>query len=112
MADTIESLNKELEHYRRLFSTKESNLAIKGYLSFVKFVTQQVDYMENFELKSHIDGKKADTVLYDRSVSIGESLPDMISKLNRLKMELKIDFDPEYDKPKVGATSPQTIGRS
>lgn len=105
----MEDLQKELDHYRRLFSLKDTDLAISGYIAYVKFVKQQVEYIDNFKLKDNIEGKKTETVVYDRAIAMGESLPDMISKMNRLKAELKIDFDINSDKPKVGATNPQTI---
>lgn len=104
-----EDQEKELAHYQKIFSLKDKDLAVSGYIAFVDFVRQQVDYISGFKLKDNIDGKKAETVVYDRAISIGESLPDMISKMNRLKAELKIDFDINSDKPKVGATNPQTI---
>ena len=44
-------------------------------------------------------------------MSMGEGLPDMISKMNRLKIELNIPFDENEGKPKLTATSPQNIGR-
>ena len=103
---------KELDHYRRLFATGEDgNLAIKGYLAFVKSLKQQIEYIDNFNISSNIDGKKSDTVLYDRSIAIWEGLPDMISKMNRLKMELKIDFDPEEGKQKQMATRPELMAK-
>lgn len=102
-------IEKELAHYRKVFSLKESDLAISGYISYVNFVRQQVEFIEGFKIKDNIEGKKTETVLYDRAIAMGESLPDMISKMNRLKAELKIDFDPNEGKPKVGATNPQTI---
>jgi len=101
---------KELEHYRKLFSVSGHDLAMKGYISYVKLVKQQIEYMDDFELKAHIDGKKADTVLYDRSMDIGQKLPDMISRMNRLKDELKIEFSIEDGIPKKKAVSPQNIG--
>lgn len=109
MADTIESLKKQLEYYQNKFSVAEYDLALDGYLSYVALVRQQVEFIKDFNIKSNIDGKKAETVLYDRAMSMGESLPDMISKMNRLKMELKIEYDENEGKQKVGATSPQSM---
>ena len=102
---------KELEHYRKLFSVLDEDISIKGYISYVRIVKQQIDYLEDFNIKTNIVGKKSDTVLYERSVAMWEALPDMISKMNRLKAELKIDFNPDLDKPKMGATSPQSIAK-
>ncbi len=107
----MDELQKELDHYKRIYSLKEQDLAISGYIAYVNFVRQQVDYIKDFKVKENIEGKKTETVVYDRAISMGESLPDMISKMNRLKIELKIDFDIDADKPKVGAISPQSIGK-
>jgi len=109
MSDTVEGLKKELEFYKKKFSTGEWDLAVDGYLAYVALVRQQVEFMKDFKVKDNIDGKKAETVLYDRAMSMGEGLPDMISKMNRLKMELKIEFDESAGKPKVGATTPQSL---
>ena len=47
----------------------------------------------------------------DWAMSMGEGLPDMISKMNKLKIELNIPFDENDGKPKLTATSPQNIGK-
>jgi capsule polysaccharide export protein KpsE/RkpR len=88
---------QELEHYRKLFAAGEDgNLGIKGYLAYVKSLKQQIDHVENFSISANIDGKKADT---------------MIAKMNRLKLELKIEFDPEAGKPKQQATRPELLAK-
>jgi len=107
----VENVIKELNHYKKLFSVAEHDLAIDGYLSYVALVKQQVEFIRDFKIKENIEGKKADTVLYDRAMSMGEGLPDMISKMNKLKTELNIVFDETEGKEKIKATSPQNIGR-
>ena len=109
--ENIEDLKKELAFYKRKLSLAEEDIAIDGYLSYVALVRQQVEFIKDFKIKEHIDGKKTETVLYDRGMSIGEGLPDMISKLNRLKAELKIEFDINEGKPKIGATTPQSLAK-
>jgi hypothetical protein len=100
---------KELEHYKRKFSLAEHDLAISGYLAYVGVVEQQIEYIKNFKLSGNIDGKKADTVIYERSIALWESLPEAISKMNKLKFELKIEFDPEEGKVKQQATRPELM---
>ncbi len=107
--DTVESLRKELEYYKKKLSIGDYDIAIEGYTSYVALVRQQVEFVKDFKVKEHIDGKKSDTVLYDRAISMGEGLPDMISKMNRLKIELNIEYDENMGKPKVGATTPQSL---
>lgn len=109
MEENLEKIKRELDYYKQKFSLGEHDIAIKGYLSYVALVRQQVDFIGDFSIKSNIDGKKTETVLYDRAMSMGEGLPDMITKMNRLKMELKIEYDESEGKPRIGATSPQSI---
>lgn len=107
----LDKIQKELDYYKKKFSVAEHDLAIDGYLSYVALVRQQVDFIKDFKIKENIDGKKTETVLYDRAMSMGEGLPDMISKMNKLKFELNIPFDENDGKPKLTATSPQNIGK-
>lgn len=118
MNENIETLQsrlleyeKELNYYKKIFSLAEFDVAINGYIAYVALVDQQVKYIKDFKIKDNIEGKKTETVVYDRAISMGESLPDMISKMNRLKAELKIEFNPEEGKPKLGATTPQSIAK-
>lgn len=111
MSESIEELKKELEHYKKKFSISEYDLALDGYLAYVGLVKQQVDFIKDFSVKSNIDGKKAETVLYDRATAMGESLPDMITKLNKLKSELNIEYDSKEGQPKLKSSNPQNIGK-
>jgi hypothetical protein len=108
---SIEELQKELAFYKAKFSLAESDVAVKGYLAYVKIVQEMVKHIENFSISVNIDGAKKDTVMYDRTESIWKQLPDMISSLNRLKMELKIEFNPEEGKPRLTATTPESLLR-
>ena len=109
MEETIENLKKELDHYKRKFSLAEHNVAIDGYLAYVNLVRQQVEFIKDFSIKSNIDGKKTETVIYDRAMAMGEGLPKMISSMNALKIELNIEFDINEGRPKRGATTPQSL---
>lgn len=105
----IESLKTELAFYKEKFSVGESDLALKGYLAFVQFVKQQVEFIADFKIKENIEGKKTETAMYDRAVSMGEGLPKIISSMNTLKLELNIQFDESEGKPKIKATTPQSL---
>lgn len=109
--ETIEELKKQLAHYQKKFSLGENDVAIAGYLAYVNLVRQQVEFIADFSIKNNIEGKKTETVLYDRAIALGESLPKMISSMNALKLELHIEYDADEGKPKLGATSPQSLGR-
>lgn len=105
----LETLKNKVSYYEKKLSIGEFDLAHKAYLSYVKIVQQQVDYINEFNIKSNISGKKAETAEYERAESMWSSLPKMISELNRLKAELKIEYDENEGKQKVGPLTPQSI---
>ena len=111
MSEEVEKLQKELDYYKKKFSLAEHDVATNGYLAYVNIVKQQVEYIKDFKLKDNIDGKKSENAMYDRTESIWKNLPDMISSLNRLKVELNIEYDELDGQPKQKAVSPQSIGR-
>jgi len=109
METTVEALQKELEYYKKKLSLGEQDVAVDGYMAYVNLVRQQVEFIKDFKVKEHIDGKKAETVLYERAISMGEGLPKMISSMNSLKLELGVEYDPKDGQDKVRASSPQSI---
>ena len=111
MTEKEEKLQKELDYYKKKLALGEHDVAINGYMAYVNLVRQQVEFIGEFKVKDHIEGKKTETVLYDRAISMGESLPKMISSMNSLKVELGIEFDENDGIEKKSATSPQSIGK-
>lgn len=109
--ETIESLKKELEYYQKKFGVADHDVAVAGYLAYVNIVRQQVDHVKDFNIKSNIEGKKSENAMYERTEAIWKNLPDMISSMNRLKLELNIQYDEGTNKVKQLPTSPQSIGK-
>lgn len=113
MQESTEELLKKIAHYEKILGISENNLSYRGYLAYQKMLEQQISHIERFTLTPDmLEGKKTENAYYERTESMFKSLPDSISSLNRLKAELKIEFDPNEGKPKFGATSPQSIGRN
>lgn len=110
--ETIESLKKELEFYKKKYSVGEHDVAISGYEAYVNIIRQQVEYVKDFNVKSNIEGKKSENAMYERTEAIWKNLPDMISSMNRLKLELGITYDPLEGQKKVGATTPQSLAKA
>lgn len=110
MEETIESLKKKLEHYEKKFSMAEHDIAIDGYMAYVNIVKQQVSHVKGFDIKTNIEGKKSDNAMYERTEAMWKNLPDMISSMNKLKVELNIPFNENEGKEKQKAVSPQSIG--
>jgi len=109
MVEDIEQLKAELEYYKKKLSIGEHDLSLSGYISYVGLVKQQVDFIKDFKIRDNIDGKKSETALYDRAMSIGEGLPKMILAMQNLKMELKIEYNEQEGKEKAKATTPQSL---
>ena len=85
-----DKLLKELNHYRKIFGV--GDLATRAYSKVVKMIEQQVDFLDSFELKTKITSAAKDDPVYGRAKEIWEELPDMILKLNKLKIELDIQY--------------------
>lgn len=108
MYDDIQKIKKELEFYKKKFSLAEHDVAVNGYMAYVNIVRQQVEYIKDFKLKDNIEGKKSENAMYDRTESIWKNLPDMITSMNRLKIELNIQYDETEGQPKIKASSPES----
>lgn len=109
--EEVEALKKELEHYKTKFSIGQQDVAVNGYLAYVNIVRQQVEYIKEFKIKENIEGKKSESAMYDRTESIWKNLPDMITSMNNLKLELGIEYDENEGREKQKAVSPQSIGK-
>lgn len=105
------SVEQELQYYKDKFGIGDSDVAIAGYLAYVNIVRQQVDHVKDFNIKSHIEGKKSENAMYERTEAIWKNLPDMISSMNKLKVELGIEYDATRGQVKHGATTPQSLAK-
>lgn len=110
--ETVESLKKELEFYQKKFAMGDHDVSVAGYLAYVNIVRQQVDYVKDFNIKANIEGKKSENAMYDRTEAMWKNLPDMISSMNKLKIELNIQYNEDANKVKQLPTSPQNIGKA
>jgi len=109
--EDIEALKKQLEHYKKKLSLAEHDVAMDGYVAYVNIVRQQVEYIKDFNIKSNIEGKKSENAMYDRTEAMWKNLPDMISSMNKLKVELNIPYDENEGVEQKGASSPQSFKR-
>lgn len=99
-----EKMQTELEHYKKLFGTND--IASRGYRSVVKMLEQQIEVLNEFNIKTNIDqtDKK-----YDRVSKIFNEMPDMILALKDLKDKLGIEYVEK--ELRVSATTPQSIAK-
>jgi len=96
------------QEYERRMGIGENDPAKDGYLVLIKILNQQNKYLEKFEIKDLIStDDKAKATEYKNAKDLWENLPSMISKLNTLKAELKIEG--EEKKETIVPISPKAI---
>jgi hypothetical protein len=98
---TIESLNKKIAVLEQRLSAYENDAVYRGYYALNKIVNQQVDVLNEFNLKSEISQNPKEDKKYDRVKNVWEGLKAMIIDLNALKTELRLTGNEERDNKKV-----------
>lgn len=98
---------KELEHYKKILGI--GDVATRGYIAVVKQLEQQIEFLDAFNLKGHIDTVSKDSPLYDRAQKIFKEMPEIILSLKDLKDKLGIEYVEK--EIKRGATTPQSIAK-
>lgn len=109
MEENIEKLKKELEYYKQLFGIGEYDPATKGYMVLVQQLRQRNEFIDSFKINEKIGNAVKDDPVYARATDLIDSLPKMISSVNSLKLELKIEYDESEGRERVGATTPQSL---
>lgn len=85
---------KDLEDKLALY---EKDPQKRGYFALVRILNQQVDYLNQFDIKRNIGGKASEDATFARTQGIWENLPKMVAALNELKSSLKITKEDEAD---------------
>jgi|SRR5690348_7083377 len=83
---------KLCEQYEKRMGIGEFDPAIEGYLVYVNILQQQIEFLQQFKLKSKIvSEEKADMTTYKNAKDLWENLPTMIRNVKGLKIELKME---------------------
>lgn len=85
---TTEELKKKLSFY-------EKDPQKRGYFALVRIVNQQIDYLNEFNIKDKVGGKPSEDGTFVRTKDMWENLPKMISSLLDLKTVLRINSEEE-----------------
>jgi hypothetical protein len=104
--DELEKLKKENEDLKKIIKDP----AKRGYYALNKILYQQIEYLENFNLKIQIEGNPKEDKIWERVAKIWEGLKTMIMDCRTLKAELKIPFEEEDKEIKrIYRTTPESI---
>ncbi len=106
-----EAQAKMIAHYeKKLGIGLELSLEMKGFMAYQKLLEQQITHIENFKITQEVlNGGKSKDALWERTEKMHNELPEKISALSKLRTELKVEFDETEGKPKLTATSPQSL---
>lgn len=88
--ETIEELKRELELYK-------NDPEKRGYFALRRIVNAQIDYLNSFNVKANVSGKKSEDASFERTQSMWEKLPKMLTDITDLKNQLKISTKDEKD---------------
>jgi hypothetical protein len=103
--ETIQELVEKLSLF-------ENDAAKRGFYTLNRIVNQQIEFLNSFNIKTKISSdEKSDAVMYKNAKELWENLPKMISALNQLRIEMKIDGEDEGDIPKIVPITPQSISK-
>lgn len=86
------ALKQKIEEYEKRMGIGDSDPAKDAYLVYVNILEQQIEFLKEFKLKTKIASEeKSDVLAYKNAKDLWENLPDMISKVRGLKIELKME---------------------
>lgn len=96
--DELKELQKKYNALEKKLTEAEKIIkdpAKRGYYALNKILYQQIEYLENFNLKDQIGIDPKNDKVYDRVKGIWEGLKTMIMDCRALKSELNIPKDEE-----------------
>jgi hypothetical protein len=93
MAETIESLKKQIRELESRIGIGEDDPAKEGYIVLVDILRQQNKYLKNIKINDLLTSseEKGKASEYERAKALWEGLSKMISSVSALRLELKMD---------------------
>jgi transcriptional regulator with XRE-family HTH domain len=106
-------LEKKIKVLEQQLSEKEKIIkdpSKRGYFALCKILYQQIEYLEQFDLKKQIAENPKEDKVYDRTKGIWEGLKTMIIDCRTLKQELGVsNEDEEKEVKKISRITPETM---
>jgi hypothetical protein len=109
MAETIQDIKKQNELLLKKLDYYEKDAAFGGFFTLNRIVNQQREYLNKFSIAGYIASEdKVEQLAYKNAKDLWENLPDMITQLNRLRIDLKLDGNENEEK--IIPMSPENMG--
>lgn len=106
-------LEKKIKVLEQQLTEKEKIIkdpSKRGYFALCRILYQQIEYLENFDLKKQIGENPKDDKLYDRTKGIWEGMKTMIMDCKNLKQELGVtNEEEEKEAKKIYRITPETM---
>jgi len=106
-------LEKKIKVLEQKLAEKEKIIkdpSKRGYYALCKVLNQQIEYLEEFDLKNEIGQNPKDDKVYDRVKGIWEGMKTMIMDCRHLKQELKVtNEEEEREVKKTYRTTPESM---
>ena len=93
--DEVEKLKKQVDLLEKKLALYEKDATYRGFYALNRIVNQQVDFLNQFDLKHEIGQSPRDDKVYDRAKGIWESFKTLVADLKSLKSDLNIDDEDE-----------------
>jgi hypothetical protein len=102
----IKVLEQQLAEKERIIKSPDK----RGYYALNKILYQQIQFLEDFNLKEQIGADPKQDKIYDRAKGIWEGMKIMILDCRALKSELKIPNDEEEREiKKIYRLTPESV---
>jgi len=84
---------KRCEAYEKMLGVGDYDPVKSAFVVYVKMMNQQVDFLNDFNIKSNITESDKDSPKYKRAMEMVDGLPKMITAVNDLRSTLKLTKD-------------------
>lgn len=81
------------EHYEKILGIGKYDPVKTAFLIYIKMLNQQIDFLNDFQIKNHIGDTDKDSPKYKRAMEMVDGLPKMITSVNDLRSTLKLTSD-------------------
>jgi hypothetical protein len=106
LIERVQELEKQLGYFQK-------DASLRGFYALNRIVNMQIDYLNDFNLKTLIGQYSKEDKEYERAEKIWSGLDKLIISLNDLKEKLSVVGDSEKDKPEdkkfTARVSPESI---
>lgn len=81
------------ETYEKILGIGQYDPVKNAFLVYIKMLNQQIEFLNDFNIKSHIGDSDKESPKYKRAMDMIDALPKMITSVSDLRSTLKLTKD-------------------